>query len=175
MTHSQPPAQGRSNEGILILVVVLIAAPILVALIGILASLAIYGVRKYLVNAKSAEGSAEVKRFAEGMAHCGSAELSAGRELPESAAPVPASLSAVSGRKYMSSTADWSAPAYTCAGFSMSIPQYFQYVWTRRSASSGTVKASADFDGDGIAEVVFERDVTCSSGACTVGIENAIR
>ena len=174
MTQSEPP-QGKSNTVLIVVVVVGVALLLVVGVIGILAALGIAGFRSYLSRAKSVEGSVELTRLSEGLARCGSVELSGGRELPDSASPVPASLAAVSGKKYMSSGADWSAPAYTCAAFSMSTPQYFQYAWTRTSPSSGTVRASADLDGDGTAEIVLERDVTCSSGACTAGIEKKRR
>jgi len=70
----------------------------------------------------------------------------------------------------MSAPSDWTSPAFTCAKFSMTTPQYFQYQWERVSAQSGVVHARADLDGDGVAEVNIEVPVRCSAtGECEAG------
>jgi hypothetical protein len=139
---------------------------LLISGVGVFAALGIYGTRKYIENAKSAEAKSALALIAAGMVRCAAKSAS----LPPSAAPVPASLGDVSGKKYMSAPSDWSAPAWKCAGFSIGTPQYFQYRWARESPSAGTALAVADFNGDGTPDFQFRERVTCSgAGRCTRG------
>lgn len=166
-----PPATpSKLTGGKLVLIVLAIIGLCAVPLIGILAALSIYGVRKYVINAKLDEASRDVPRLAAGIARCADEPDTAGakRGLPESSA-VPASLAPLRGTKYQSSPAEWGG-AFACAGFSRVGPQYFQYQWEKRSPTSGAAIALGDFDADGTAEVRVEQEVTCASGgACTVG------
>jgi type IV pilus assembly protein PilA len=152
------------------LIYILIAAAACVPLAGIFAALAIYGVRKYIANAKQAEGRAAVMALSAGIAGCTSARASNGTAaLPPSSDPVPRAITDVSGRKYMSSPSEWSGDAYSCAKFVMSDPQYFQYQWEKLSDTEGRSTARADLDGDSVAEIEFEVAVTCSGGQCSAG------
>jgi hypothetical protein len=81
-------------------------------------------------------------------------------ELPPSAGPVPALLSQVSGKPYQSTPDDWGG-SWRKLRFSLNSPQRFQYEWVRLSATSGAARASADLDGDGVAEVTLDRAITC--------------
>jgi len=167
-----PAAPSKLTGGKLVMIVLGIVALCAVPVIGVLAAFAIYGVKKYVVNAKVGEASHEVPRLASGIARC-AAETEPGsttkRGLPESSPAVPSSLAAVRGTKYQSSPADWSG-AFACAGFSQVGPQYFQYRWEKRSPTTGAVVALADLDGDGAPEVTLEQEVNCPSEApCTVG------
>jgi type IV pilus assembly protein PilA len=157
----------KSSPLPIILVVVGVVLVVVVAVVGILAALGIFGVRRYLDQAKSAEGRASVTELALGIVSC--AETDPAHALPESSPSVPPNLSDVSGKKYMSSAADWSAPAFSCGKFRMSAPQYFQYSWVKESATSGRAEARADFDGNGRPDVVFDVPITCSDGKCTNG------
>jgi len=161
--NAPPPAK----KSVLPIVLAVVGGVLLlgVAIVGILAVLGIAGFRSYLSKAKTAEGQSSVSLLARGVARC--AESRGGSALPDSAGPVPASLAAVSGRKYMSAPSDWSADAFECASFRMSLPQYFQYEWVKRSDAAGTATARADLDGDGTAEVVLEADVSCGGGRCS--------
>ena len=152
----------RRSAGSAALVVTAIGCLVLIPILGVMAALAIYGVRKYLVNAKSAEGRAAVMALGRGMAECANRTGA----LPPSATPVPPKLGAISGRKYMSAPAEWSDTAYSCAGFSMSAPQYFQYRWVLTSADAGYASGVADLDGDGTPDVSFSLAVSCSAGQC---------
>lgn len=143
----------------IVLIVVVVAGPIV---LGIFSALAIYGVRKYMMNAKRAEATAVLTSWSKGMVACGE---KAG--LPPSSAQVPASLEAVSGKKYMSAPSDWSDAAFVCGGLSMTQPQYFTYQWVQASPSEGSLLAQADFNGDGIAEERTEVRISCSAGRCT--------
>jgi type IV pilus assembly protein PilA len=144
---------------------------VLVVIFGVLG---IYGARQYLASAKTAEGKNTIGAIARGMTMCMEREEPAPsgkpRELPASSPPVPASLSAVQGKKYQSTASDWATPAFTCAKFSMSEPQYFQYEWEKVSAMKGIVHARGDLDGDGKVDVDLALEVTCTAaGGCSHG------
>jgi type IV pilus assembly protein PilA len=159
---------GRKMLLIVLAIVALCGLPV----IGVLSALAIYGVKKYVTHAKGAEAVGNVQKLASGIARCANEVDSATtrpRGLPASSAPVPATLGAVSGAKYQSTAGEWRG-AFTCAGFAVTGPQYFQYRWDLRSPTSGVATAVADLDGDGSVDATAEQPVTCApSGTCTVG------
>jgi type IV pilus assembly protein PilA len=151
---------------------------IVVAIIGILAVLAIYGVRKYLANAKTAEArnslgqmgkdesAAFEKESMAGTTLAPGAVATASRSLCLSAtSPVPATIASVTGKKYQSSQvlgADWSKDeaaavptGFSCLKFSMDAPQYYMYNFTSLTptAAGGTWVGTAkgDLNGDGVA------------------------
>jgi len=154
----------------------LVELMIVVAIIGVLAALAIYGVRKYLSNAKTAEARMGVGRLAKDAQLAYEKEsVAAGvvkltktadiaHRLCSSAAAVPAAPANIKNKKYQSQPADWTSPAladlsaggWNCLKFTMSDPQYFQYEYTTTSdatkaAGKGdtfTVAAHGDLDGD---------------------------
>ena len=170
-----PPAPARKSNAPVIIAIVVGALVAVVIFIGILAALAIHGVRRYLQAAKEAEGKTTVVMIARDAA--ASAERvtshSAAAGLPPTTAPVPGSLSQVSGKKYLSTAGDWTDPGWSAMKFSLSLPQYFQYQWVLNSPTDGVARAIADLDGDGTPDVTFEVPVTCSgapSPACTPAI-----
>jgi type IV pilus assembly protein PilA len=152
--QTAPKKSGIPVWAIVLIVVAVGAVPV----IGIMSTLAIYGVRRYLVQAKTAEGRAGVMVLAQGVAACGN-----GGRLPPSTAAVPATVPV--SRKYQSSPSDWNDSAFACARFSISTPQYFQYRWTARTPTEGVASAVADF---GSGPVTLEVDVACTS-SCVVG------
>lgn len=165
-----PAAPSRLGGG-KVVVFVLVGLGALLIFGGIAAALAIYGVRKYIRNAKLAEGEHSVAALASGVLRCAASTGTDGkpRGLPATALPVPANFAEVAGRKYQSNASDWADPAYTCAGFRLGDPQYFQYQWARQSPSAGKVVALADLDGDGAADARFEQAVVCDAGRCSAG------
>jgi type IV pilus assembly protein PilA len=152
----------------------LVELMIVVAIVGILAALAIYGVRKYIANAKTAEarnslgqlGKDAVTAYArEGMATAvlavsGQAGVS-NRLCLSAGHTVPSAIAKVKGQKYQSGPSEWQEAAGTdqltgwnCVKFSMSDPQYFMYNYTQTgTATDATGKfsgtAQGDLDGDG--------------------------
>jgi type IV pilus assembly protein PilA len=141
----------------------LVELMIVVAIIGVLAALAIYGVRKYLANAKTAEARMAVGRIAKDAASAWDREsMSAGvmglgssrgiaRQLCATAPPVPtAGIAAVAARKYQSSPADWKTGGWPCLRFSMDGPQYFVYSYTQDSPTAFTALAQGDLNGNTI-------------------------
>jgi type IV pilus assembly protein PilA len=150
--YGAPPVNRRQQGGgfptwaIILVVVVLL----LVFGGGIMAVLSIYGVRKYIANAKTAEarnslgqmGKDAVSAFEENRRIC-----------PSASSPVPRNESFVSARKYQSSDSEWEVDrfrnaGFACLHFSMSAPQYYQYSYTS-TPSSFTSVARGDLNGDG--------------------------
>ncbi len=159
---SAPPRSGAPTW----LIVVAIVGVVGLALIGVLASLAIYGVRRYIWQAQLAEGRNNVTVFAQGVTHC----FAESERLPETSPRVPADLALIAAKKYQSAPDDWSHETFRCAEFSLREPQYFQYQWVlAEGTQAGNVVAIADLNGDGDPEVRLELDVDCSGEACQLG------
>jgi type IV pilus assembly protein PilA len=143
---------------------------IVVAIVGVLSALAIYGVRKYMLNSKTTEARNAIGQMAKDAKAAyeresmdsvilppgGSANVS--NNLCTSASnPIPATADAVKGKKYQSNASEWSVDLTTpgkgfgCLRFSMSDPQYYMYSYTGVAGSAGTFQALAqgDLNGDG--------------------------
>jgi len=148
----------------------LVELMIVVAIIGVLAALAIYGVRKYLQNAKTAEARTALGRITKDAQSAWEREnmppetidvggtAANARALCPTAASVPAAPP--SNAKYQSAPSDWSNdPGWACLRFTMDGPQYFQYSYSA-SGTSGvpdeTFVATADGSGNSIG--VFSMD-----------------
>jgi type IV pilus assembly protein PilA len=151
----------------------LIELMIVVAIVGILAVLAIYGVRKYLANAKTAEARNSIGQMSkDAAAHYEQESMTAAvlattssaafsRSLCASeAAKVPAAMTSVQGKKYQSAVADWNVGnltnvGFACIHFSMDQPQYYAYGYTSSGTTgtagdSFTCSANGDLNGDGV-------------------------
>jgi type IV pilus assembly protein PilA len=148
----------------------LVELMIVVAIVGVLAVLAVYGVRKYLANAKTAEARNSLGQLSKDAASAVEREKgttailapnsvsSLMRSFCDTALPVPATSTQVSGQKYQSQKSDWNSGSATqgwqCLKFSIDEPQYYDYVYTATgtSAQSGGFNAQAfgDLNGDGV-------------------------
>ena len=137
----------------------LIELMIVVAIIGVLATLAIYGVRKYLANAKTAEAremlgriSKDAKAAYEGEKMAGavldpSTSAAATNQLCVSSSTIPAKPPAAA--KYQSAASEWSGDkGWACLKFSIGDPQYFAYQYTAPSATAFSAIAQGDLNGD---------------------------
>jgi type IV pilus assembly protein PilA len=145
----------------------LVELMIVVAIIGVLAALAIYGVRKYLTNAKTAEARTALGRIAKDAQSAWDRESMAGavlslgssaansRSLCPEAAAVPIALASVANSKYQSSPTEWKGAGWSCLRFTMDGPQYFQYDYSITGGSTNTAgggflaEAHADFNANG--------------------------
>lgn len=136
---------------------------IVVAIVGVLAALAIYGVNKYVNNAKTTEARTAVGRIAKDAATAYQRPRAAAdfiavgesaaysNQLCPSATPVPADIPKAS--KVQSAAAEWNTEGWACLRFSMSDPQQYRYNY-QVSATTGdgatfTATAEGDLDGDG--------------------------
>lgn len=164
MMQPPPPQSVRHDGGSTWIVVVLAIVGGLILVVGILATLAIVGVRRYLNNAKSAEARIDLGGIA--LATTSSFEredVTTGtftHQLCSSATvPVPKNERAVSAKKYQSSSSDWMVDApnggFACLKFEMSEPQYYQLKYTRTGTGSKVgdsfiAEARGDLDGNGV-------------------------
>jgi type IV pilus assembly protein PilA len=149
---------------------------IVVAIIGILAVLAIYGVRKYIANAKTAEARNSLGQMSKDEASQFERETMPGANLAPGGGSlvarslcitptgsVPATATSIQGQKYQSSQApgvDWNLDqatpgvGFACLEFTMAAPQYYMYMFTTTTptAAGGTWVATAqgDLNGDGV-------------------------
>jgi len=144
----------------------LIELMIVVAIIGVLAAMAIYGVRRYLLNAKTAEAKSAVGRIAKDavsayergstdstLIAAGSTGGSSAHAFCASASDnsVPAAVTTVKGKKYQSAAADWNKGPWPCLKFSINEPQYYMYTYTSTDTSAGfTAVANGDLDGNDV-------------------------
>jgi len=148
----------------------LIELMIVIAIVGVLATLAMYGVRTYLMHAKSVEVKNAVGQMAkdaktayerESMA---AAVLAGGTTVgvssnlcSDATATVPANKALIKGRKYQSSELEWNVDmatagkGFACLRFSLTDPQYYMYEYKGTTGASGTFTAAGygDLDGDG--------------------------
>jgi type IV pilus assembly protein PilA len=148
----------------------LIELMIVVVIVGVLAALALYSVRQYIVNAKTTEVRNAVGQMAKDAKAAYERESMKGAVLPggetshvvnnlclNAANPVPDSIDKVKGQKYQSIPTDWiagntSTSGFVCLRFSMSDPQYFMYDYKGSAGDTGTFTALGygDLDGDGV-------------------------
>jgi type IV pilus assembly protein PilA len=145
----------------------LVELMIVVAIIGVLAALAIYGVRRYLLNSKTAEAKTALGRIgkdsalkfekekAQAAAVLGDgAAAGASHALCGSASgPVPAAVPV--GEKVQTGAGDWGGDAnngWICLKFAITSPQYYQYMYTAGTVTGEdaefTTTATGDLDGD---------------------------
>lgn len=131
----------------------LVELMIVVAIVGVLAALAIYGVRKYIANAKTSEVRNSLGQMAkdastayarEGMSAkiltAGDSAAFSNRLCGSALTPVPDDPTAIGGKKYQSDPGEWAQQGWSCVKFSMVDPQYYQYDYQ----STGTAGASGD-------------------------------
>jgi len=153
----------------------LIELMIVVVIIGILASLAIYGVQKYVSNSKSAEARMMLGRMAKDQLTYFEGEtqsykvLSLGatagisRALCPPAANVPTGAAPQKNEKYQPNPSEFDQEGWACLQTTVTTPIYYQYAMTSSQAATmytaGTMvpaklndafeaTAKGDLDGD---------------------------
>jgi type IV pilus assembly protein PilA len=124
----------------------LVELMIVVAIIGVLAALAIYGVRRYLASTKTAEAKEKIGAISRGATGAFERETAAAEDVPEGTESTAASHAlcgdAVNvplagppvGKKYQPVTADGSdfetgdtLTGWKCLKFNLTQPHYYQY------------------------------------------------
>lgn len=185
MNQPPDPLQPRPTPGAGLstgCIIGLVVAGIGVVLVGVMASLAIYGTRKYLAAAKTAEAKNTIGAIARGAVAAYERDTprpdgTVTHVLCESSGPVPATLQSAS--KYMPSpTTDFQTPGWKCLRFSVAMPIYYQYQYNRgagylaASVSPGPdgfeAAAQGDLNGDGIRSTFALSGKITSSGEVVV-------
>ena len=143
----------------------LVELMIVVAIIGVLAALAIYGVRKYIANAKTAEARMSLGRIAKDASAAYNRESMAAAVLAPGGTAgisnalcttatntVPAAIGTIAGQKYQSAASEWAAGSMTagwaCLKFSLQDPQYYMYTYTSADTTHFVAMANGNLNGD---------------------------
>ena len=138
----------------------LVELMIVVAIIGVLAALAIYGVSRYLKHSKTAEATRTLGALETGSKAQYQKETVVDTTTgntdhlfcttttgsPQPAAGIP---------KAQKQTGDYSGAVWKCLNFSLNQPQFYQYTYTATGAGSTndgayTATANGDLDGNGV-------------------------
>ncbi|MDB4936129.1 MAG: hypothetical protein JWP87_3101 [Labilithrix sp.] len=152
----------------------LVELMIVVAIVGVLAVLAVYGVRKYIANAKTAEAknslgqmskdavtAFEGERMAASVLTVTSSTAVVRQMCAKSSNMVPTAKTSIAGQKYQSNKTDWSNTAdvsanagFPCLRFELTAPQYYMYNYDTAGGLSAdgnsfTATAQGDLNGDG--------------------------
>jgi hypothetical protein len=118
--------------------------------LGILIGLSVFGVRRYIQDAKTAEARATIGEIARAYGVALREPPPVGKKAaPRKLVSLPAVPAAVPrGTKYQSSAADWQA--WAPIHFAFTEPQYFQYeVVAAKDGKSAEILARGDLNGDG--------------------------
>lgn len=165
----------------------LVELMIVVAIVGILAALAIYGVRKYVMNAKTAEarnslgqmGKDAVSAFSretiegdkvldlKGTSAVTSRICSAAKSVPGAKGDLwalTASIDEIKGKKYQSAPGDWTIgydrfTGWTCLHYSMTDPQIYAYnYYTDKTAAADLGKDGTEFSVQALGDLDGDGD-----------------
>jgi len=170
----------------------LVELMIVVAIIGVLAALAIYGVRRYVFTAKTAEATMALGRMGKDIHARFNAESMPGVTLALTSVAekgnqictgvanpfIPATSTAIAGKKYQSSPSEWENHGATdttgwtgfkCVKFSHVDPTYYQYGYETTCAGAVCNAAADTFTG--IARGDLDGDATLSTWRTNGGLQ----
>lgn len=133
----------------------LVELMIVVAIIGVLAALAIYGVARYLKHSKTAEATRNLGSMETGSKNSYQQEstsdgISFSHKFCDGAGPTP--LTAPKASKTKVPSGDWTAAGWECLKFSVNEPQFYSYKYASSGTGTGakyTATANGDLDGNG--------------------------
>jgi type IV pilus assembly protein PilA len=146
----------------------LIELMIVVAIIGILASVAIPGFMKYMRRSKTSEALMNLRKMYDGAVayyvgeHADVNMQIQTRQFPISAGPTPAlaALTATGGKKYQTQPTEWKTGGWIGLDFYETDPQYFSYSFLSAGTftdATAQMIANGDLNGNGVYSW-FERD-----------------
>jgi type IV pilus assembly protein PilA len=180
--QAPPPPAKKGLSGCAIAAIVALALGVLMVLVMI--PLGLYGMRRYLAAAKTAEAKNTVSAISRAAVAAYERERMVGTTLVHrlcaSATPVPAEVPP--GRKYQPSSSDFesgSADAgWKCLKFALNEPIYYQYLYVKGAGSGKTgadangfeISARGDLDGNGVTSF-FGRGGQVRNGAVVVSSE----
>jgi type IV pilus assembly protein PilA len=183
----QPPQPKKSFP--VWAIILIVVAGLGVVLVGTLAALGIYGTRRYIASAKTAEAKNSIGAIARAARNAYEYEQEdGGHKLCRSAVPVPSKVQA--GTKYMpSSSADFNTgdekTGWRCLKFAMQEPIYYQYHYNQgagylgKTATPGPTgfeaAARGDIDGNGTTSLFAMTGAVAGSEvrlSTTIEIEN---
>ena len=124
-----------------------------VGFVAILASLAMYGLAKYLRHSKTVEAVGSTTAI--GQAACAYFNDSKPPRHfpPPSRASVPASMDDVRGKRFQSAIGDWATSPWHDMDFKISTPQFYAYSFDSQGTGPtaiATAIAHGDLDGNGV-------------------------
>jgi type IV pilus assembly protein PilA len=181
--YAPPGAKPRSNAAPWIIGCAVVGG-VGVVIVGILAVLAIFGMRKFLAAAKTAEARASLGEIAKNAVFEYDARTvtlggsTVHRLCASATQSVPTSAATISGKKYMSAPSDWEVDVtadagFSCLKFSMGTPQYYMYSYAADAPGTEVgngfeATAAGDLNGDAVfSRFVLAGKIT-SSGVVTV-------
>lgn len=137
----------------------LVELMIVVAIIGVLAALALYGVSRYLKHSKTAEAVANLGSIETGSRQQYQRETPFGGDdnkfvhtFCPSTTLTPATVPLAS--KIKTVPADWGSLGWTCLKFNVDSPQFYAYKYESNSSTGTdamyTATANGDLDGNGV-------------------------
>jgi hypothetical protein len=156
--------------------VLFVVVGFVVIMVGALGIVGWQSMRKYIALSKQAEAVHTVNEIARDASTAWTRESP--HKLCDSASyPVPASIVAVSGKKYMSNMTEWRIDAaadkgFACLKFEMALPQYYQYDYELDSPSSFTAIAHGDLDADGVTSTFTQHGTVRGNG---IALDSLVR
>jgi type II secretory pathway pseudopilin PulG len=150
----------------------LIELMIIVAITGVLASVALPSYAKYLKRSRTVEATMNLRRMYDGAVayylidHVDAQGHNLGRDFPGTAGPTPATPPA--GVVMPASASLWDVPEWQALNFGVNDPFRFSYTFSHNSTTSADVIAQGDLDGDTVPSL-FSRAITGTNDGVSGG------
>jgi prepilin-type N-terminal cleavage/methylation domain-containing protein len=157
----------------------LIELMIVVAIIGILASVAIPSFIKYVRRSQTAEAGMNIRRMYDGAVsyfvseHSDQAGTILAKTFPGNAGPTPVTPPA--GVKMLAPPGSWSTPEWNALDFAVDDPLRFSYSYTSQGTDANAVSwitANGDLNGNGFFST-YQRKVYGVVDSAETGVEGA--